>query len=72
MELEVDTQPRIVEVPAELAAAMAAQPTVQEFCATLSYSSQRRYVEPVGEAKTADTRARRIAKVVAALKAGKK
>lgn len=72
VELELDTQPRIVEIPDDLAAAMAAEPAAQEFYATLSYSAQRRYVEPLGEAKTPETRARRIAKVVADLKAGKK
>ncbi|WP_461173943.1 YdeI/OmpD-associated family protein [Arthrobacter sp. Z1-9] len=70
--LELDTQPRIIEIPEDLAAAMAAEPAAQEFYATLGYSSQRRYVEPLGEAKTPETRARRIAKVVADLKAGKK
>lgn len=72
VELDLDTQPRIVEVPEDLAAALAAEPAAQEFYATLSYSAQRRYVEPLGEAKTAETRSRRIAKVVADLKAGKK
>jgi hypothetical protein len=72
VDLELDTQPRIVEVPEDLAAAMAAEPAAAEFYATLSYSAQRRYVEPLGEAKTPETRSRRIAKVVADLKAGKK
>lgn len=72
VQLDLDTQPRIVEVPEDLAAALAAEPAAQEFYATLSYSAQRRYVEPLGEAKTAETRSRRIAKVVADLKAGKK
>jgi len=72
VELELDTQPRIVEVPGDLAAAMAAESAAHEFYATLSYSAQRRYVEPLDDAKTPETRARRIAKVVADLKAGKK
>ncbi|WP_163167927.1 YdeI/OmpD-associated family protein [Arthrobacter sp. Alg241-R88] len=72
VDVELDTQPRIVEVPEDLAAAMAAEPAAQEFYATLSYSAQRRYVEPLGEAKTPETRSRRIAKVVEDLKAGKK
>ena len=72
VDLELDTQPRIVEVPGDLAAAMAAEPAAQEFYATLSYSAQRRYVEPLGEAKTPETRSRRISKVVEDLKAGKK
>jgi hypothetical protein len=72
VDLELDTQPRIVEVPDDLAAAMAAEPAAQAFYATLSYSAQRRYVEPLEEAKTPDTRVRRITKAVADLKAGKK
>ncbi|WP_458781009.1 YdeI/OmpD-associated family protein [Arthrobacter sp. D3-16] len=72
VELELDTQPRVVEVPEDLAAAMAAEPAAQEFYVTLSNSAQRRYVEPLGEAKTPETRSRRIAKVVEDLKAGKK
>lgn len=72
VDVELDTQPRIVEVPDDLAAALAAEPAAQACYAKLSYSSQRRYVEPLAEAKTEDTRARRIAKVVADLKAGKK
>jgi hypothetical protein len=72
VDLELDTQPRIVEVPEDLAGAMAAEPEAQEFYATLSYSAQRRYVEPLGDAKTAETRSRRVAKVVADLKAGRK
>ncbi|WP_142059802.1 YdeI/OmpD-associated family protein [Pseudarthrobacter sp. B4EP4b] len=70
--IELDTQPRVVEVPEDLAAAMAAEPAALQFYATLSYSAQRRYVEPLAEAKTPETRSRRIAKVVADLKAGKK
>ncbi|MFW0773389.1 YdeI/OmpD-associated family protein [Paenarthrobacter nitroguajacolicus] len=70
--LEVDTAPRVIEVPEDLAAALEAEPEAKAFYGTLNYSSQRRYVEPIGEAKTEETRARRIAKVVADLKAGKK
>ncbi|MDR6638712.1 YdeI/OmpD-associated family protein [Paenarthrobacter nitroguajacolicus] len=70
--LEVDTQPRIIEVPQDLAAALDAEPGAKAFYETLNYSSQRRYVEPIGDAKTPETRARRVAKVVEDLKAGKK
>lgn len=70
--LELDTQPRVVEMPEDLAFALAAEPAAQEFFATLSYSAQRRYIEPLAEAKTPETRERRITKVVADLKAGKK
>jgi hypothetical protein len=70
--LELDTQPRVVEVPPDLAAALAAEPEAQAFYATLNYSGQRRYVEPIADAKPGDTRSRRIAKAVENLKAGKK
>ncbi|MDR6438251.1 hypothetical protein J2790_003412 [Paenarthrobacter nicotinovorans] len=70
--LEVDTEPRVVEVPDDLAAALDAEPEAKAFYGTLNYSAQRRYVEPIADAKTEETRARRIAKVVADLKAGKK
>ena len=70
--LEVDTEPRVIEVPEDLAAALDSEPDAKAFYATLNYSSQRRYVEPIGDAKTEETRARRIAKVVSDLKAGKK
>jgi hypothetical protein len=72
VDVELDTQPRVIEVPEDLAAALEADPTAKAFYATLNYSSQRRYVEPIADAKTSETRARRIAKVVAELKAGKK
>lgn len=72
VDVEVDTQPRVVEVPDDLAAALDAEPAAKAFYATLNYSSQRRYVEPLADAKTAETRSRRVAKVVADLVAGKK
>ncbi|WP_426998192.1 YdeI/OmpD-associated family protein [Pseudarthrobacter sp. N5] len=72
VDVELDTRPRVIEVPEDLAAALAAEPDAHAFYATLNYSSQRRYVEPLGDAKTAETRARRIAKLVEDLKAGKK
>lgn len=72
VDLELDTEPRVMDVPEDLAAALADEPEAQAFYAALNYSSQRRYVEPIAAAKTAETRARRIAKVVDDLKAGKK
>ena len=66
--LELDTEPRVVEVPEDLAA----EPEARAFYATLNYSGQRRYVEPITDAKTPETRSRRIAKAVEDLKAKKK
>lgn len=72
VDVELDTQPRVINVPEDLAAALDAEPEAKAFYATLNYSSQRRYVEPIADAKTEDTRSRRITKVVADLKTGKK
>lgn len=72
VDLALDLQPRVVDVPADLAAALESEPEANAFFATLNYSSQRRYVEPLAAAKTAETRSRRVAKVVTDLLAGKK
>jgi len=62
VELAVDNAPRTVEVPDDLAAALAG-PARAAFD-SLSYSRQRAIVEPIEAAKTAETRERRIAKAV--------
>jgi hypothetical protein len=66
--LELDTAPRTVEVPDDLAAALQAAGARAVFDA-LSYSGQRRHVLAVEGAKGAETRRRRIDKVVADLSA---
>ena len=72
VDVELDEAPRVVEVPADFAAAIAADAEAQRFFDTLSYSIQRRYVMGVDEAKTAETRQRRIEKSVQMLREGKK
>ena len=72
VDVEVDTQPRVVEVPDDLVAALAASPAARALYDILSYSQQRRVVEPVQDAKTAETRARRIDKMVTQLAGGTK
>lgn len=67
VEVGLDTEPRSVDVPTDLAAALDGVPR-RAFDA-LSYSNQRRHVLSVDGAKTAETRERRIAKVVADLTA---
>lgn len=63
--LELDTEPRTVEVPADLAAALAAQPGARETFDALAYSKRKEFVRQVEEAKAAETRQRRIAGIVA-------
>ena len=67
IDVELDTAPRTVEVPADLAKALKAAPAARKAFDALSYSNQRRHVLSVEGAKTAETRERRIAKVVAEL-----
>lgn len=70
VEIELDAEPRAVTVPVDLAAALDAQPAARQAFDRLSYSNQRRHVLSVEDAKTPETRQRRIEKVVTALQAG--
>lgn len=67
IDVELDTAPRTVDVPADLAKALKAAPAAKKEFDALSYSNQRRHVLSVEGAKTQETRERRIAKVVADL-----
>ncbi len=66
--IEPDTEPRELAVPADLAAALDAEPGVRAAFDTLSYTNRKRYVLAVEEAKTAETRERRIARAVGELR----
>lgn len=65
-----DREPRTVEVPADLAAALAADPEAASRFAAMAYSHQKAYVTWVTEAKRETTRADRITKTVIAVRAG--
>lgn len=67
--LDVDDAPRVVEVPADLAVELAGDPAAKEAWEELSYSRQRAHAESITGAKAPETRARRVAKVVSALRA---
>lgn len=69
VDLEVDTEPRTVSVPADLAVALDREPAARRAFDGLSYSHQLRYVQPIEDAKTAATRQRRIDKVLSELRA---
>lgn len=71
VDLEPDTAPREVEVPADLAAALAAAPDAKAFFDGLSNSNKRAYTSWVESAKKADTRERRVAEAVALLASGR-
>ncbi|MBK8020764.1 MAG: DUF1905 domain-containing protein [Chloroflexi bacterium] len=63
--LQLDEEPRTVEVPADLAAALAAQPGAEAAFAALAYSKRKEFVRQVNDAKAQATRERRIASIVA-------
>jgi hypothetical protein len=67
--VELDAAPREVVLPEEVAAAFAAEPALAEAFGALSSSRQRALVDPIGEARTEETRARRVEKALAALRA---
>jgi Bacteriocin-protection, YdeI or OmpD-Associated/Domain of unknown function (DUF1905) len=66
VELTLDTEPRTVEVPADLAAALAAAGVRPAFD-LLAPSRRKAHVTSVEGAKASDTRARRVAAVVESL-----
>jgi Bacteriocin-protection, YdeI or OmpD-Associated/Domain of unknown function (DUF1905) len=72
VELERDYEPRTVEVPSDLAAALEADPAVRETFDGLSYTHRKEYVRWIEEAKRAETRTRRVEKSVEMLREGVK
>jgi len=68
--LELDAEPRDVVVPDDLRAALDAEPDARTFFEGLSYSNKRRVVMPIEEARTDETRQRRIEKSVGKLREG--
>lgn len=69
--VELDTEPREVVVPHDLAAALDADAAARQFFDSLSYSNKRRVVLGIEDAKTAETRQRRIVKSVEKLREGR-
>lgn len=70
--VEADSEPRLVEVPAELKQAFKAEKEAKSFFEKLAYTHQREYVTWINEAKRDETRQARILKTIEMLKKGKK
>ena len=70
VDLELDTAPRTVDVPDDLAAALDATPGAREAWERLSPSHKKAHVTAIEGAKAAETRQRRIAKAIEALTGG--
>ena len=71
VDIELDTAPREVTVPADFAKALKRDAAAKRTFDGLSYSNKQWHVSSIEGAKTAETRGRRIAKSVSALREGR-
>jgi hypothetical protein len=71
VELTLDTEPREVTLPPDFADALHRDSAATRFFDGLSYSNKQRHVLAIEAAKAAETRQRRIAKAVVALREGR-
>jgi hypothetical protein len=71
VEIELDDEPRTVEIPPRLAEALAAAPDAREAFERLSYTHRREYVEWILDAKRTETAERRVDRTMEALRATK-
>lgn len=69
VDLELDSAPREVAVPPDFAEALDRDAEARRHFEGLSYSNKRRYIISIEEAKTAETRQRRITRAVTELRA---
>ncbi|MBI5935182.1 MAG: DUF1905 domain-containing protein [Chloroflexi bacterium] len=70
--VELDTEPRVVEIPSELKKALAKDRNAKASFEKLSYTHRREYAMYVAEAKKEKTRILRAAKTIEMLKQEKK
>ena len=71
VEVELNTAPREVNMPADFAAALDGEPAARRFFESLSNSLQRYWVDNIEGAKAEETRRRRIDGAIAKLREGK-
>ena len=72
VEIELDSEPRQVSVPADLADALSADPAAQSFFDSLAPSHRKEWVRWIEEAKKPETRTTRILRTVSALQRGER
>ncbi len=66
--VDLDAEPRVVEMPSELVAALHATPDVMEYFESLSFTHRKEYARWVGEAKKQETRVERASKGIRMLR----
>ncbi|MCL2394325.1 MAG: YdeI/OmpD-associated family protein [Acidimicrobiaceae bacterium] len=69
--LELDTEPREVEVPADLAAALAADAEAGARFDAMAFTHRKEYARWVADAKRADTRERRVHQALEMIRDGR-
>ncbi|UGT40699.1 YdeI/OmpD-associated family protein [Nocardia yamanashiensis] len=67
VEVQLDTEPRVVVEPPDFAAALNADPAARAAYDKLAHSRKREHVHAIESAKKPETRQRRIEKAIAAL-----
>jgi uncharacterized protein YdeI (YjbR/CyaY-like superfamily) len=68
--VEPDTELRVLAVPADLAAALNRDPGARKFFDALTYTSKKRHVLSIEDAKSSEARRRRIDKSITRLRGG--
>jgi len=71
VDIELDAEPREVAVPPELAEVLEGDAAAKRFFEGLSYSRKRLFTAPIEQAKTDETRQRRLDKALEALREGR-
>src|SRR5215216_521589 len=66
--VEPDTEPRVIEIPAELKKLFRTEREAKSIFEKLSYTHQRQYVTWINEAKREETRQNRLVKTIEMLK----
>ncbi|MCD9023580.1 YdeI/OmpD-associated family protein [Cohnella silvisoli] len=70
VDIELDTEPREIAVPSDFSEVLERNADAKMFFDGLSYSNKKRFVISIEEAKTAETREKRIAKAISMLNEG--
>lgn len=71
VDIELDMEPRVIDIPSDFAASLDLVADARQFFDRLSYSNKRRFVISIEEAKTDETRKRRIDKAISLLREGR-
>ncbi|HET7857347.1 MAG TPA: YdeI/OmpD-associated family protein [Gaiellaceae bacterium] len=72
VEVELDEEPRVVDMPPDLAAALQGESAARDAFEGLSYTHRKEYVQWIEEAKREETRRSRVEKTISMLTSGVK